>query len=142
MRALTLRGPALEAQRLAGQVVVLGFCASWCPPCGPEFDSFNQIQAEFADESVTVVAVNIFEAHLLDTDGARMAAFLARTAPSFHVLGEGEGVAALFGPVTRIPTAFVFGRDGRPALHFIHLKDATKTHASLEELRAAVRAAL
>ena len=51
-------------------------------------------------------------------------------------------VAELFGPVTRIPTTFVFGRDGRPAMHFIHEQGASKTHASLGELRAAVAAAL
>jgi hypothetical protein len=58
------------------------------------------------------------------------------------VVGEGERVAELFGPVTRIPTTIVFGRDGRPAMHFIHLLGADKTHASLDELRAAVAAAL
>ena len=137
-----LRGQAVEADALAGRVVVVAFFASWCPPCGPEFDSLKRIQAEFADAGVEVLAVDIFEGYLADPEGARLRAFLARKAPGFRVLAEGERLAHLFGPVTRIPTVFVFGRGGRGRLHFVHRKGASKTHASLDELRAAVRTAL
>ena len=34
-----LRGPAVEADALAGRVVVVAFFASRCPPCGPEFEA-------------------------------------------------------------------------------------------------------
>ena len=137
-----LEGRALEAGALTDRVVVIGFFASWCPPCRPEFATLNAIRAEFPEAEVTVLAVNIFEDHFKKDAEARLAGFLAKTAPAFAVLGEGERVAALFGPVTRIPTTFVFARDGGPAMHFIHEQGATKTHASLDELRAAVEAAL
>ncbi len=137
-----LLGEMPTAAELEGQVVVLGFFASWCPPCGPEFDTLNAVRDEFAGRGVQVLAVNIFEHHFQQDADARLAAFLARKTPRFPVLGEGARVAGLFGPVTRIPTTFVFGRDGEPAMHFIHLKGATKTHASLDELRAAVAAAV
>jgi thiol-disulfide isomerase/thioredoxin len=135
-----LRGAAPAG--LDGRVVVLGFFASWCPPCGPEFDALNQIQAEFDGQGVEVLAVNIFEAHFKKDAARRLEGFLLKKAPDFAILGEGERVAGLFGPVTRIPTTFVFGRNGRPVMHFIHLQGASKTHASPEELRAAVKAAL
>ena len=132
----------LTDAHLQDWVVVIGFFASWCPPCRPEFETLNAIRAAFAADDVEVLAVNIFEDHFKKDAEARLAGFLVKTAPSFKVLGEGERVAELFGPVTRIPTTFVFGRDGRPAMHFIHEQGASKTHASLEELRAAVEAAL
>ncbi len=127
---------------LVGRVVVIGFFASWCPPCKPEFETLNAIHREFAHEDVEVLAVNIFEDHFKQDAEARLTSFLIKTSPLFKVVGEGERVAELFGPVTRIPTTIVFGRDGRPAMHFIHLQGADKTHASLDELRAAVAAAL
>jgi thiol-disulfide isomerase/thioredoxin len=132
----------LLEEHLVDRVVVIGFFASWCPPCRPEFETLNAIREEFAHEDVEVVAVNIFEDHFKKDAEARLTSFLIKTAPLFKVVGEGERVAELFGPVTRIPTTFVFGRDGRPAMHFIHKQGADKTHASLDELRAAVAAAL
>ena len=133
--------PLLE-EHLADRVVVIGFFASWCPPCRPEFETLNAIREEFAHDDVEVLAVNIFEDHFKKDLETRLASFLITTAPAFKVVGEGERVAELFGPVTRIPTTFVFARDGRPAMHFIHKQGASKTHATLDELRAAVAAAL
>lgn len=132
----------LTDAQLQDRVVVIGFFASWCPPCRPEFETLNAIREAFAEADVEVLAVNIFEDHFKTDAEARLAGFLVKTAPTFKLLGEGERVAELFGPVTRIPTTFVFGRDGRPAMHFIHEQGASKTHASLDELRAAVEAAL
>jgi len=146
-RAALVELPSLVRKQLlethlVDRVVVIGFFASWCPPCRPEFETLNALQREFAHEDVEVLAVNIFEDHFKQDSEARLASFLVKTAPLFKVVGEGERVAELFGPVTRIPTTIVFGRDGRPAMHFIHLQGADKTHASLDELRAVVAAAL
>ena len=132
----------LREEHLTGRVVVIGFFASWCPPCRPEFAPLNAIREEFDRDEVEVLAVNIFEDHFKKDLENRLASFLITTEPSFKVVGEGERVAALFGPVTRIPTTFVFARDGQPAMHFIHKQGASKTHATLDELRAAVEAAL
>ena len=137
-----LDGQALQAEDLTGRVVVIGFFASWCPPCRPEFETLNAIHEACADKGVEVLAVNIFEDHFKQNLEVRRRTFLATTAPQFKLLGEGERIAELFGPVTRIPTTFVFGRDGRPVMHFIHTQGASKTHATLEELRAAVQSAL
>ncbi len=137
-----LSGPPPGGTALQDRIVVLAFFASWCPPCHPEFEHLKEIDRRYRDEGVTVVAVNIFEGHFGGADRARLAGFLADKAADFTVLGDGEAAAPLFGEVTRIPTVFVFARDGRPVMHFIHAKGAVKTHPSLEELEAAVRAAL
>ncbi len=136
-----LHGPPVTEAALAGKVVIVAFFASWCPPCHPEFDNLTKAQRTFGGE-LAIVAVNIFEVWGAFTGTARRAAFLARKDPPFHVVGDGEAVAGLFAGVTRIPTLLVFAADGAPLLHFVHEEGATKTHASFEEIAAAVRAAL
>ena len=136
-----LGGDPLAPSLLDDRVVVLAFFASWCPPCHPEFDHLKRIDEVYRARGVTVVAVNIFES-LGGDDGARLKAFLAAKAAAFPVLGEGERVAQIFGRVERIPTLLVFGRDGRPLLHFVHLRGAVKTHAGYKEIESAVESAL
>ncbi len=137
-----LGGASLAPSALRDRIVVLAFFASWCPPCHPEFDHLKRIDSAYRARGVTVVAVNIFENHGGGDDAIRLEAFLAAKAAAFSVLGEGERVAQVFGRVERIPTLFVFGRDGRPVLHFVHVRGATKTHATYAEIEAAVRSAL
>ena len=137
-----LAGEEFTAGDLDGQVVAVAFFASWCPPCRPEFDHLNEAARVYGGRGLTIVAVNIFETYLKDPDGRRLKAFLAETAPRFAVVGGGEAVAPAFGEVDRIPTLFVFGRDGQPVMRFIHARGATKTHATFEEIAAAVEPAL
>jgi thiol-disulfide isomerase/thioredoxin len=137
-----LSGPPPGGTELQDRIVVLAFFASWCPPCHPEFEHLKEIDRRYREAGVSVVAVNIFEDYLGAGDRTRLAGFLAGKAADFTVLGEGEAIAPLFGEVDRIPTVFVFGRDGQAFLHFVHARGASRTHASLEELEAAVRAAL
>lgn len=134
-------GEDFEAGDLDGKVVVLTFFAAWCPPCHAEFDYLNAIDAAYG-EDVVILAVNIFEDHFKKDQEARLAGFLAKKAPGFRILGEGERVGPLFNEVSRIPTLYVFGRDGQAVKHFIHARGAKKTHASFEDIDTAVRAAL
>ena len=138
----SLHGARLEPAVLKDHIVVVAFFASWCPPCRPEFEHLRHLDQVYRERGVTIVAVNIFEQYLKDPAGARLARFLAAFAGGLPVVGGGEAVAPRFGSVDRIPTVFVFDRAGRSVMHFMHQQGATKTHATYEELAAAVEAAL
>ncbi len=134
-----IRGAQLRPAALRGKVVVVTFFASWCPPCRQEFVELTRAKQAFGKD-LEVVAVNIFETFGGADDGARLERFLDDLAPPFILLGEGESLRPLFGKVDRIPTLFVFGPDGRAGMGFVHARGATKTHATYEELAAAIRA--
>ncbi|MEM7224424.1 MAG: TlpA disulfide reductase family protein [Pseudomonadota bacterium] len=138
----SIDGPSLSAADLEDRVVVVNFFASWCPPCHPEFDNLIQLDRDYRARGVTVVSVNIFEDFFGEDGGLRLRGFLAGKAPPFPVLGDGETVAEAFGEVTRIPTLLVFDREGQPSLHFVHAEGSKKTHASLDEIKAAVESVL
>jgi cytochrome c biogenesis protein CcmG, thiol:disulfide interchange protein DsbE len=47
--------------KLHGQIVVLNFWATWCPPCVEEMPSLVEMQRRMKDKGVTVLAVSIDE---------------------------------------------------------------------------------
>ncbi|MCG8354417.1 MAG: TlpA family protein disulfide reductase [Kiloniellales bacterium] len=136
-----LQGEPLAADALEGEIVVVTFFASWCPPCHAEFVALNRIEEAYRGKGVRILALNAYE-HYIKDDGARLEAFLEAKAPRFEILGAGDSVTALFDDVKRIPTLFVFGRDGAPLLHFIHAQGAVKTHVTFEEVADAIERGL
>lgn len=61
---------AVALHDLRGQVVVLNFWATWCPPCVEEMPSLVTLQSHLKDKGVTVLAVS------LDVDGDAYRKFL------------------------------------------------------------------
>lgn len=140
-----LDGRPLDAARLQGRPVLVSFFASWCPPCNTEFEHMALLHLAHASDGLAIVAVNLHEDFgSFKDDGKRLERFLTRHKPVFSVVKGTAETAKLFGGVERIPTVYVFGRDGRMRLNFVHKPDAPpgERNPGLDELRRAVRDAL
>jgi len=131
---------AAAVPSIKGKPIVVSFFASWCPPCTDEFRQLNRLRARFPEPDLTILALNIFEGHFEKNRAHRMKRFLNRTAPTFPILAgmDDDALSALFGGVERIPSVYVFDKHGKPAFSFIHALNATKRHATFEELEKAV----
>ena len=114
-----------------GQVVVLAFWATWCPPCKAEMPGLSKLQKELAP-GVAVIPV-AFDHESVARD------FLAKqhldVFSLFDDQGETQGkVAGLYG-AHAIPKTFVIDKDGIVAKAFTSKK-------SEADLRKAVQAAV
>lgn len=56
--ATTLTGQDVRLSDYRGQVVMLNFWATWCPPCRAEMPGIQAAYAERQDEGFTVLAIN------------------------------------------------------------------------------------
>ena len=136
-------GRKIDAARLVRRPVLVSFFASWCPPCNAEFEHMKLLHLAHAADGLEIVAINLYEDFSgFEDDGKRLKRFLGRHTPVFSVVEGTDETAKLFGDVKRLPTVFVFDRQGRAVLHFVHGKGAKKTNPGLSELRRAVRDAL
>ena len=133
-----IRGAPVSTLVLEGQVVLVAFFASWCPPCKHEFPHLNTIQKAYGDDSFQVIAVNVFETFDGLSTPAKLETFLDETAPSFPILKGNAETRRVFGNLDRIPTMFLFDRKGGLDFVFRHERDAEKTHLSEAELRAVI----
>lgn len=50
---------SVTLSNLRGQIVVLNFWATWCPPCVEEMPSLELLQKRFQGKGVTVLAVSV-----------------------------------------------------------------------------------
>jgi cytochrome c biogenesis protein CcmG/thiol:disulfide interchange protein DsbE len=89
-----------------GQVVVLNFWATWCPPCVEETPSLIRMQARLKDKGVVVLAVSI------DDDDAAYHKFLKQYGVNMvTVRDEAKKASSLYGTFGW-PETYVIDRNG------------------------------
>lgn len=54
-------GGELRMSELRGQVVLLNFWASWCPPCRDEAPDLQALHSSFSEAGLTIIGINILE---------------------------------------------------------------------------------
>jgi peroxiredoxin len=112
-RGTLLDGEAFDSSQLAGQVGVLNFWGSWCPPCRVETPEFSEVAADLADDGVQFLGIDVKE-----TDKQFAQAFVDRFAISFPSLYDPRGEVALAFrdyPANAIPSTIVLDAEGRVA---------------------------
>jgi thiol-disulfide isomerase/thioredoxin len=107
-----LDGSAFSSGELSGDVAVINFWGSWCPPCRVESPEFQQVYTEVQADGVRFLGVNV-------KDDKQLAdAFLTSKAISFPSLYDPRGEVALAFrdyPANAIPSTIVLDREGRVA---------------------------
>ena len=110
-----------------GQVTVLNFWASWCPPCREEMPELAQFARQYRGQ------VNFYAIDLKESP-AKVQAYLAREQLSLPVLFDQNGTAVQALQINAIPTTLLADKNG--VIRFRKTGPVTE-----EELRAAVAAA-
>jgi thiol-disulfide isomerase/thioredoxin len=90
-----------------GKVVYVDFWASWCAPCRQSFPFMNELHAQYADDGLVVVGINLDE----EREAARR--FLEQVPAHFPIVYNPEGDLAEKYAVKAMPSSYVVGPDGR-----------------------------
>ena len=122
-----LKGPKVTDTTFDDKVLIVTFFASWCPPCRQEFADLSEIYLQHREDGLEVVAINLFEDFEDFSDDERLAVFLDLTQPPFTVVKGNDAISQQFGTIRRIPSLFVFDRQGRRVLTFAHQRGAQAT---------------
>lgn len=135
--ATTSDGETISAKALRGKVVVLNFWYASCPPCRAEAKYLSKVQAEYADQDVQFIGVNV-------RDQAATAAAFERTFkvdyPTVLDADKGTMQLALSGQIApnAVPATIVLDSKGRVAARVLGAVDGTSILDTLvsDELKA------
>jgi cytochrome c biogenesis protein CcmG/thiol:disulfide interchange protein DsbE len=98
-------GQTVALPSFKGQVVMLNFWATWCPPCKDEMPAMEQLRKLNPDLHILAVGAD-------DNEGPeQLAAFAKSLGLGFSVVNDG-GEGALKYKVLGLPTTFFIDRDG------------------------------
>jgi peroxiredoxin len=103
-----------------GQVVVLNFWATWCPPCVEEMPSLVQMQQLMKQRGITVLAVST------DVDADNYHRFLREHNVNLLAVRDGDNKSnALYGTF-KFPETYIIDRKGIMRRKFIGPVDWTE----------------
>jgi len=102
----TLDGADVSLADYKGQVVVINFWATWCPPCRAEMPGIQAVYEAHKAEGLVVLAVNAQE------DNDTISSFITQAGFTFPVIPDPYGQAVRAYGVRSFPSTFVLDRDG------------------------------
>jgi len=128
----SLDGNSMSLTDFAGQIVVLNFWASWCPPCRMEMPDLNEMNAELIESGAAVlVTVNLTDGRRETRDIARQ--YIEENGFGFIVLFDDQGLLAGDYNISSIPQTFILDRTGNVSSMII---GATTKEAILEKVNS------
>jgi len=90
-----------------GQVVIINFWATWCPPCRAEMPSMQRAWQQLEQESILMLGINVGE------DEDTIFQFTANYPVEFPLLMDQDSRVINQWPVRGLPTTFVVSPAGK-----------------------------
>jgi peroxiredoxin len=105
----TLTGPEGDTVSLAdykGQVILLNFWGTWCPPCRVEVPAFVEVQEAYRDRGFVIVGVAV------EDTAEAVRAFASEMRINYPLAMTQDDIEHAYGPIYGLPLSYIIARDG------------------------------
>jgi len=102
------KGQALSLDQFKGQVLVLNFWATWCPPCRAEIPDFASVYDEYKDKGLAMIGVSLD--NMTEED---LGPYIEELAITYPVALGTEKMVDDYKPGRYIPATIVIDKKGR-----------------------------
>ncbi|MEM8995183.1 MAG: TlpA disulfide reductase family protein [Acidobacteriota bacterium] len=113
-----LEGHTWTAAELEGQVVLLDFWATWCPPCLAELPNLRKLHEQFGENGLEIVGVALDAIDMRDLRSFQLRHSM-RWTQVHERSGTGSEIARRFG-VEAVPVTVLVDRSGRVIARNLH----------------------
>jgi thiol-disulfide isomerase/thioredoxin len=130
-----LDGRRAKLEDLRGQVVVLDFWATYCPPCREEIPHLVRLQQQFGPQGLKVIGLNVGG----DEDRPKVPDFVKRYQIQYQLADPEDETVQRFLVTDDIPQTFVIDRHGRVVEHLVGFAedDAAQLERAVSQALAA-----
>lgn len=104
----TLEGDTLRLSELRGQVVLLNFWATWCPPCRVEMPGFQDVWEDYRDRGVVILGLSVDRG-----DRAQVERWVQDRGFTYPIGFAPGSVVRAYGGANVLPTSLLINREGR-----------------------------
>jgi thiol-disulfide isomerase/thioredoxin len=115
-------GKKLTLSDYKGKWVLINFWATWCPPCLKEIPDLVSLYESRSDVMVIGIAMDY-------SDPKTVLKYVKSMSIPYPIVLGDRKIAAQIGPVSMLPTTYVFDPSGNPAVYKVGLV----SRESLEE---------
>jgi thiol-disulfide isomerase/thioredoxin len=115
-------GKKLTLSDYRGKWVLINFWATWCPPCLKEIPDLVSLYESRSDVMVIGIAMDY-------SDPKTVLKYVKSMSIPYPIVLGDRKIAAQIGPVSMLPTTYVFDPSGNPAVYKVGLV----SRESLEE---------
>ena len=106
LTAKLLDGKSFSTESVKGEVVIVNFWATWCPPCRQEMPAFESYYQKHKNQGLRIIAVSLDE----PADLAKVREVMRDY--TFDATLESESQHKGYGRIWRLPLTFVIDRKG------------------------------
>lgn len=125
--AQSLEGETVSLARLQGQVVMVDFWSSWCPPCRQEAATLTQVYREYQGRDVEFIGVAIWD------HPPAVRQYLGEFDVPYPNVMDDQQIAVYYG-VAGLPEKFFIDRQGNLVHKFVGPMERKTLRATLDRL--------
>lgn len=122
----------LDSKQLEGQVLVVTFFATWCPPCIQEIPTFIELQDSYKAKGFSVVAFSVDEG-----SPEPLHNLIKKFGINYPVLMADPDITRGFGGVTGIPVTYLVNRKGEIVKKYLGYVEHDVLEEEIKKLLAA-----
>jgi peroxiredoxin len=126
----TTNGKNLKLSDLKGNVVLLDFWATWCPPCRRGIPDLVSLKKQYKDKGFEIIGISLDQENTI----ANVIPFIKDYKINYPIVYGDMDIIQNYGGIQSIPTSFIINKEGKIIKSYIGLTEKSVYEKEINKL--------